>query len=456
LDREVKKEVLESLLKIFALSLLVSVIFLTVRLTEERQEMRKEAVADYVASLSLAPTQVELEPNESFTLDVILDTGGEAVVGVDVILYFDSDLLEVVDIAPNHSAFKTFVPFSTDNWVKRNQNNPSRSTIEFGAVIFDQGQDQVTGPVSGVINPLITIAFRARSGSQSAIFFGFEGLGATRDSNVVVVSGEEVSDILQDPSENDCQVTISNGATVTPTPTPGCDYTCDVNEDGVEDVSDYNHLQTCLFDTYPFDCCPKCDLNCDDKVDAGDVSMFTIYCWELIPTPTPTISPSPGTGDVRFQVRFQGINGGQPNSVRVKGILKQDGIEKYRNDNIITENDGSGIFVEMFRYVSPGTYDALIKGPAHLQKNFGEVTVLDGQRVDKDWTAEPIKTGDFNDDNKLNILDLSEILSHYTALSVPINESNQLYDVDGSGVIDIADIALVLSNYTALEIYGDE
>lgn len=391
-----KKEVFESLLKIFALSLLISVIFLTVRLTEERQEIRKKAAVGYVASLNLAPTQVEVGQDESFNLDVILDTGGEAVVGVDVILYFNSNLLEVVDITSNQNTFKTFIPFSLDDWIRINQGDPSRSKIEFGAVTFDQGQDQVTDPVSGVINPLVTITFQARSEGQSTIFFGFEGLGLTRDSNVVVVSGGEVYDILQDPSENDCQVTISGGATVTPSPTP------------------------------------------------------TLI---LTPTPTPTIAQ--GKGDLRFKVRFQGVNGGRPITMRVRGILKQNGTEKYYNDNIITENDGSGVFLDMFRDVSPGTYTALIKGPIHLQKNFSEVTVVADQVVDKDWTIEAIKAGDFNNDNKLNIMDFSAILSQYTALSVRVDESNQLYDVDGSGVIDITDIALVLSNYTALEVHGD-
>jgi len=402
-----KKIVLSFL--IFVL-LLVSLGMATV-LVQKRQEIRKKAAADYTASLSLSRIDVSLGTGETFPLDIILDPGGQTVVGVDVILNFDKTLLEIINLVPALDDFETFAPVqgngSPDLEDMKSEANTT-GKLEFGAVSFNWGSGEIGG-VSTIINPLMTIAFRAKAAGEDTITFGFDGLGQTTDSNVIAISGEEVVDILQDISGNTTAVTIFGGATVTPTP----------------------------------------------ELTPTPTSALT-------PTPTPTTSPE--TGNLRFQIRFQGINGAQPATMEVVGILKQGVVEKHSFENILVENDGTGKFVDMFRDIPAGTYDVFIKGPSHLQKGFCGVTFIAGQTVEKDWTDDEflLLVGDFLHgdppvyDNVLNIMDIADILRVYTALSVPVDGTNRIYDVDGSEFIDISDIALVFSNYTVLSREGDE
>jgi hypothetical protein len=166
-----------------------------------------------------------------------------------------------------------------------------------------------------------------------------------------------------------------------------------------------------------------------------------------------TVSESKGNLD--FKIRFQGINSDQPATMVVRGFLKQNDESVYSYDHMELVNNGAGVFSKTYENLTAGIYTAFIKGPAHLQKNLDEVMIVTGQMVEVDGTAEPLKVGDFNDDNVLNLVDIGEVLSVYTALSVPVTSNNQIYDVDADNIINISDIALVLSNYTALEVRGD-
>ena len=362
-------------------------------LVQKRQEIRKKAAADYTASLSLVQTEREIEAGESFEVNVVLNTGGQTAVGVEAILNFNPGLLEITNLVLNAEDLEVVYPSQEGGGFDKD--GAMSTANSSGELEFAAMTFNLAEGVTGVINPLMTITFQAKAAGEDTITFGFDGLGQTTDSNVVAISGEEVVDILQDISGNTTEVTISGGATVTPTPTSA-----------------------------------------------------------LTPTPTPTTSPE--VGNLRFQIRFQGINGAQPVVMQVRGILKQGAVEKHSFENILVENDGTGKFVDMFRDIPAGTYDVFIKGPSHLQKGFCGVTFIAGQTVEKDWTSNNLLAGDFIDDNVLNIMDIADILRVYTALSIPVDGTNRIYDVDGSEFINISDIALVFSNYTVLSREGDE
>jgi len=51
-----------------------------------------------------------------------------------------------------------------------------------------------------------------------------------------------------------------------------------------------------------------------------------------------------------------------------------------------------------------------------------------------------------NESNKITILDVSQILDHYTQLDTPVTDDNREYDLDFNDVIDIFDISIVISN----------
>lgn len=172
------------------------------------------------------------------------------------------------------------------------------------------------------------------------------------------------------------------------------------------------------------------------------------------PTPTPTATATASTLLVNFNMKFQGISAQGANKT-VTVVLKSGANTVYTNNNVAVTSNASGVYSGSFTpNVSAGTYDVYLKDSNHLQKKIASVNLVNGSNS-KDFSASPLLAGDFNNDNTITIADIAQELSHYTALSVPVDSTNAVYDVDGNGIINIIDISLVLSNYTALTVPGD-
>jgi len=149
--------------------------------------------------------------------------------------------------------------------------------------------------------------------------------------------------------------------------------------------------------------------------------------------------------------------------------LKTDQTTKVYQ-NIPFQSDSNGVFIPSSPVslndlpVPPAglTVDVLVKDNNHLQKKLGNINILPADNsAPSSWNSFYLKAGDFNNEgetgyNVLNIDDIAKILSVYTALNVPVNTSNQIYDVNLDNSINIDDIALVLANYTALNVEGDK
>jgi len=155
-----------------------------------------------------------------------------------------------------------------------------------------------------------------------------------------------------------------------------------------------------------------------------------------------------------FSLKSQAINSQKPDK-NVRVILKQGGTEKYRFDNVVVSSNSSGVYSGQVSGIIPGTYDVFVKGWIHLQKRFAGINLVAGNN-NLDWSSTSLKIGDFNNDNILNINDVSSILAKYTSLSVPVTADNSLFDVDLGNDINISDVAFVLTNYTSLEVSGDQ
>jgi hypothetical protein len=170
-------------------------------------------------------------------------------------------------------------------------------------------------------------------------------------------------------------------------------------------------------------------------------------------TPTLTVTPTP-VAQLAFKVKFQGINSQKSNKT-VRVILKQGGVEKYRFDPVQVSANTSGVYSGTVTNITPGAYDVLIKGWAHLQKKFVGVTLNSGQNS-VDWSSQALIAGDFNDDNIIQMSDITSIISVWTQSETPVTSANQKYDLDDNGLIEMADITAVLSNWIASEVYGDQ
>jgi len=128
------------------------------------------------ATLSISPTTLNLNANETAEIQIMLDTQGQSIDGVDVFsLNFNPALLEVVDgnssVSGTQITAGTLMPVTVANTVL-----PTSGKIQFSQTT--SGGTTFTG--NGV---LARVTFKALAGGTSAINFNFTQ-GSTSDTNV--------------------------------------------------------------------------------------------------------------------------------------------------------------------------------------------------------------------------------------------------------------------------------
>ncbi|HWA51615.1 MAG TPA: dockerin type I domain-containing protein [Patescibacteria group bacterium] len=165
------------------------------------------------------------------------------------------------------------------------------------------------------------------------------------------------------------------------------------------------------------------------------------------PTTSPTSTPTPTTA-IKF--KLQGVN--QTGRQETPTITFMQGSTVIYTTNVTNfDSNSSGIYSGTVIFTTPGTYDIYVKVPGYLQKKFAGITLAPSI----DLTGASLLAGDFNGDNKITIADLAQMLSQYTALTVPASGNNAIYDINNDGNITIVDVATALSNYTQLVVQGD-
>ncbi|MFH1841129.1 MAG: fibronectin type III domain-containing protein [Candidatus Shapirobacteria bacterium] len=164
-----------------------------------------------------------------------------------------------------------------------------------------------------------------------------------------------------------------------------------------------------------------------------------------------------------FGFTLQGIT--QVNLIKNFDVTLKSAGQTKTYPSVAFKTDIQGIFKPVnpfsladFTIASGGTAaDIFVKDPSHLAKKLGNFTfTLTDLAAPDTWNSLIVVAGDFNNDNTLNIGDISSLIGHYTALNVPVTAANALYDVDANGTINITDVSLVIGNYTALNVPGDQ
>ncbi|MFA5127683.1 MAG: hypothetical protein WC457_01595 [Patescibacteria group bacterium] len=94
-----------------------------------------------------------------------------------------------------------------------------------------------------------------------------------------------------------------------------------------------------------------------------------------------------------------------------------------------------------------GTYDAMLKGEAHLAKRIINVNIVNGSNTTLDFTQANtfyLYTGDVQGtglkDNFVDILDVSKE-------DIEFNSSQKIFDLNRDGAVDVLDISAVLTNF---------
>ena len=125
------------------------------------------------ATLSLDPAQGNFRLGEVFEVVVQMDTKGEPAVGIDAIVNYDPNILEVVEITPG-TLFTTYF---------RKGENKEKQKIYLNAAIFTKAEKPFVG--QGVFG---TIKFRSIKSGKTTLSFEYIPR-ATGDSNVTTAGG---------------------------------------------------------------------------------------------------------------------------------------------------------------------------------------------------------------------------------------------------------------------------
>lgn len=119
-------------------------------------------------------------------------------------------------------------------------------------------------------------------------------------------------------------------------------------------------------------------------------------------------------------------------------ILKKDG-EVVRTEEVGVNSNENGVYEGMLMNLEPDTYNIFIKGFAHLQKKFENVTLNEGKNT-KDWSGAELLTGDANGDNVVNIQDFGKLVESYL-------KGSSTTDFNLDGQTNIQDFRFIAENY---------
>lgn len=146
--------------------------------------------------------------------------------------------------------------------------------------------------------------------------------------------------------------------------------------------------------------------------------------------------------NLAFEIKFQGINTKRADKKVGIGFKKGGTIVKsFADVNVVA--DAQGVYRGRVAGIPPDTYDVFIKGPAHLQKKFGNVTLNAGENS-KNWSAAPLKAGDAVANNKVDIYDYNRLVGHFGP-RMPAAGSPADFDSDND--VDIFDYNFLVWNF---------
>jgi hypothetical protein len=232
----------------------ISIIFFTLLIY---QNIRSSKAYSKTAILTL-PQNIEAQAGQIIDVPLMLNTGGNKVVGVDFVGSFDTSMLSLVDIIPTAqltTSFSTFAPvFNGIDFDKQRVISQASisGNIRFSALTYsenNQSQAQILPPFSGSTQ-LALFRFRTLKEGQTRIIVNKDESNFTKDSNVVSdslppydVLNSVVSTVVNisssvSPTIISPTLTPTRSVNVTSTPTPTTRLTKNkhILFDGVDDI----------------------------------------------------------------------------------------------------------------------------------------------------------------------------------------------------------------------------
>jgi hypothetical protein len=453
-------------------------------LSRQRQEIRKEAaVSGGGGKITLNPSSAIKYPGQTFPVNINFRTGttdanAVAVSSVSLRISYSysgaTPELDIIDVIPNLNLL------NTGDW-----SFPVKTvTRASGKVILDLAaiNTSFTGYKSSTDTPLATFNLIVnRIPTTNPITLSFD-LSLSK----MMTKADPPTDILENPANVSYTVqadtlapaNITNLATGSPTKQSLVISWTAPSDTGPEGkaasydlrystslINDSNWASATQITGLPTPASPGTTQSFTiSSLSSGTTYYFAIKSADAAGN-TSGLSNIPSgitsSATLSFGFKFQGIGtSGITKSVEV--TLKGTLIKTY--SSVSFRSDASGIFSPVsplpltdFPIPTAGiSVDVLVKDENHLRRKLGSLTLTPTDNSGPvAWNLIILKAGDFNNDNVLNITDISNLLTVYNALSVPVIAGNRIYDANSDNTINIDDISLVLSNYTALQIPGE-
>ena len=265
----------------FLLAVVSVGLFTGLVLVKWNQDIRREA-ATLTAVYSFSTSTIKVVPGSNFSVSIILATGGQGIVGSDVLVRLDNTRHRLVTMNKStntsfNNIFKTYAPIKTDcsfDTAKVVNTANTSGLIEFGVVAFDpvdtnctstpSSNGSLTGTFNGTAN-VASLTFEAKPAVGDSVIryvpsngYSDTGYTSTTDSNVVIAqTSANPEDILQTPSS---VVTVS--------------YCYDFAGGSSVNIGDiqlvaagYGHTPTTPSTKYQ----ARFDLNNNQRIDIGDI-----------------------------------------------------------------------------------------------------------------------------------------------------------------------------------------
>lgn len=181
----------------------------------------------FAATLKFDPTTISTNADETFKLDVVVDAENKQILGVDALIEFNADILEVESITDGD-----FLEIGIKEFTQ-----PGK--IYIAGVVSSPGES-VTG--EGV---LATVQFRAKTGGSATITYTCEP-DETNESNISEKS-TDAPDLIVCASNGEAVITVGPSVKK-PTATPSARTPTELPRSGImEDFMLYGALGIALF-----------------------------------------------------------------------------------------------------------------------------------------------------------------------------------------------------------------
>ena len=398
-------------------------------------------IMSFAATLTLSPSSSTINIGSNFTVNVLLDTQGSAINGVDAYINYPSSLSVVDDDGGTSGAqitAGTLMAVLQDNIV-----DTVNRKINFSQVA-------TAGTTYSGSGTLATIHFTALSVGTASVTFNFTS-GATNDSNVISGTNKGV-DLLTSVTNgsytlqgfnfslsatNPASVVQGNSTSSTVTATLSSGSTTAVSFS----ASGFPSGITASFS--PTSCSPTCNstlnITTSGSTPAGTTTItITAIGGGVTKTTTVplTITAAP-LSNISFAVSLEGDSNQNDNSFDIR--IYNAGTTTVAQE-FLARTPVSGSITIPTTSIAAGTYDIKVRSVMFLTRKHTNIALASNSS----FTITKLLAGNLNSDQIINSLD-------WSIMSPVWNTNNATADINKDGIVNTADFSFISQNLMQIQ-----